>query len=443
MSIFNFLRRKLAQSDSGPPLKFGRHATNIKEQEEQALLGEAINLFEDDKRLEALEYLLNYLRNDLEDNLLYDVENGEIFFEIIQGSKKIMGRCNSEKFVAISEIATVSGSNIGLYRKLLDRNYMLKYCRFCLESNKLVIKFDSFTMDASPHKVFHALKELATNADKYDDLLVDEFDELENILSGKIINLDEDILQKKEDYLRNEITSLLESIRVQPGHIEHYHVGVSYLLLHCAYKLDYLVKPEGYVMEVLEKNHRIFFEKNNKSSATKNEEIKENFQLILSRTSEQLQQEFYETIHTFEYTKPAGHEELKSLIATELPKAASYHTIKEHHIVLAITGYIASFSLFHYSLPTPDLDMLHLLIRVHEDEFFNTLGYSPSYMESGVPVQKVIENRILHIIEENKSMHPYFAPAYEKLVYDDLASFSHSFLQMIASYDIHYQKQLM
>jgi len=385
MSIFNFLRRKLAQSDKGPELKFGRHTVNLKEQEEQVLLSEAIRLFEDNRRIEAIEYLLNYLRNDLEDNLSYDVENHEIFFELLQGSKRIYGRCSEEKCVAIAEIATVSKPNIGLYRKLLDRNYLLKYCRFCLQEDKLILKFDSYTMDASPHKMFHALKEISINADKYDDILVDEFDELENILSGKIKHLDKGILDTKEQYLRTEISELLKKLETQHGQLETYHSGVSYLLLHCTYKLDYLIKPEGYVMELLEKNHRIFFEKNNKSSATKNEEIKENLQLILDRSSAQLREEFYETQHTFDYTKPAGHHQLRALINAELPKASNYRAAKQNDIALAIMGYIASYSLFHYSLPTPDLDMLHLLIRVHEEQYFHTLGFSPEYMTNFIP----------------------------------------------------------
>ena len=88
MSIFNYIKRKLAASDKGPDIKFGRHTINAILQEEQALLGEAIRLYEDEELLPSIEYLLNFLRNDLEDNLSYDVQDGELFFELYQGSKQ-------------------------------------------------------------------------------------------------------------------------------------------------------------------------------------------------------------------------------------------------------------------------------------------------------------------------------------------------------------------
>lgn len=443
MSIFNYIRRKLAASDTGPDVKFGRHAINTKEQVEQALLGQAIFLFEENKRLESIEYVLNYLRNDLEDNLAYDVENNEIFFELYQGSKKIIGRCNENKFVAISEIATLNNTNIGLFRKLLERNYLLKYCKFCLDGEKLILKFDSFTMDASPQKIFYALKEMAINADKYDDILADEFDELDNILSGKISYLSDEILTTKENFLRQSIQDTIHKVDNFSEMVDDKEAAISFLLLHCNYKLDYLIKPEGYVMEILERNHRVYFEQSKMGAAGKNEEIKKNLALILDRSSEQLREELYQTVHTFEYTKAASHLDLRNLINSELPKASAYYSKNQRDLALAVMSYIASYSLFHFSLPTPDIDMLSLLMRVLEDDYFLALGFNPNYAQNNTPIRTAVEKRIDSIIAEHKQQHPYFKPAYDSLVYTDSVNFAHSFLSMVAAYDIHFQKQLM
>ncbi len=443
MSIFNYIKRKLAASDQGPDIKFGRHTYNSKEQEEIALLSEAIHLFKEDQLLDSLEYLLNYLRNDLEDNLAYDVENGELFFELYQGSKQIIGRCNAQKFVAISHIATIEKPHIGLYRKLLERNYLLKYSRFCIEGNQLILKFDSFTVDASPQKIFYALKEVAINADKYDDLLADEFEELENNLSGKIQTLDAYIQDTKEEFLRSEILKTNEYITEYASFSDNPDAIEAYVLLYCNYKLDYLLKPEGFMMEIFERNHRIYFENSKKSSVQKNKEIQENFSLITKRTSEQLKEEFYQSCHTFNYTKAASHYDLKALIEKELPKAISYTSLGQPKIALHVYGYIAAYSLFHYNLPTPDLDLLHLLIRVLENDYFLKLGFTPSYQEEGKAIQAIVEKRIESIIENNKPSHPYFKPNYHTLNYENIGSFCQSLLRMIASYDIHYQKQFV
>jgi hypothetical protein len=443
MSIFNFIKRKLAESDNGPDIKFGRHIFNAKEQEEQALFGEAIRLYEDDELLPSIEYLLSFLRIDMEDNLAYDVQGGELFFELYQGSKQILGRCNDNKFVAVADVARISGPNIGLYRKLLERNYLFKYCRFCIDGERLIIKFDSFTMDASPQKLFHALKEMSINADKYDDILADEFDELENHLSGKITYLSPEILTTKEAYLRTEIQKTLDSIGTILGSDESQLAITTYLLLYCNYKLDYLTKPEGYVMEILERNHRAYFDNNKQTASQKCEEIKENFQLVLERSSDQLKDEFYQTCHTFDYTKAASHHDLRALIEKEIPKAQMYYSSGKNEIAQIVCGYIASYSLFHYSLPTPDLDLLDLLLRVLENEYFVSLGFTPSYTDEYLPIQAIVEKKLELILRENKATHPYLKINYSNLVFTDMAGFAISFLEMVASIDIHYHKQFM
>ena len=60
-------------------------------------------------------------------------------------------------------------------RRLVESNYVLEYSRYGLDDDdNLVIKFDTSALDASPYKLYYALKEVAANADKQDDLLLDE-----------------------------------------------------------------------------------------------------------------------------------------------------------------------------------------------------------------------------------------------------------------------------
>ena len=298
-------------------------------------------------------------------------------------------------------------------------------------------------MDASPQKLFYALKEMSVSADKYDDILADEFDELENNLSGKITQLTEEVLQTKEDFLRSQLNQSLSAIHTLKGDDEASQALISYHLLYTNYKLDYLIKPEGFMMEIFERNHREYFENSKQTALQKYKEIEANFQLILDRDSDHLREEFYQTCHTFDYTKPASHLDLKALIEKELPKAQQYYVSKKQDIAGIVCGYIASYSLFHYSLPAPDLDLLHLLMRVLEDPYFLSLGYTPAYVEEGMPQQAIIEKKIESIKEEHLPTHPYLKINFGKLVYRDLSSFAISFLTMVASIDIHYHKQLM
>ena len=92
--------------------------------------------------------------------------------------KKAVGKANIEKVTIEAKIAKTDTLNIGFMRRLLERNFQLRYSRFALdEENNITIRFDTSVLDGSPYKLYYALKELTTNADKLDDLLIDDLDD--------------------------------------------------------------------------------------------------------------------------------------------------------------------------------------------------------------------------------------------------------------------------
>lgn len=439
MSIFDFFRWNQQHEYKGPEIMFGRYSDSFKDEVKQALFYEAIQRFDQDQFLPSIINLLDFLRNDLSDNVQYDIDGEELFFQILQGSKTIMGRCNSEKFVAISEIATVNAPNVGLFRRLLDKNYVLKYNRFCLDVDmNLILKFDSFAVDASPKKIYFALKELAINADKYDDILIDEFKELDQFHQGKIIALPDDIKSIKVDYLRKEIRTVFARIDELKGFNEDLHHAISYILLYCNYKLDYLVKPEGFTMELIERNHRLFFTNSEQEVSQKNKQVRRNLKLLLDRTDEQLFEELYDTVHTFGYTQNASHDQLKALITSELPKAETYISAGKIDLAIDVMGYIAMYGLFHNGFPQPDVDMLSLFMHVLESEYFTDLGFETSFYHE----EKLESKRILHRIQEvramNMELYPEFDTDVSILSFEGKWQFAHSFLKMLQAYDLHY-----
>lgn len=443
MSIFDFFRGNTENDYKGPDINFGRYSDAFKDEVKHSIFTEAIECFENDRHVESVAHLLEFLRNDLNDNIQYDVEGNELFFELLQGSKRIIGRCNSEKFVAISEIAKLSEGNIGLFRRLLDKNYLLRYARFCLNGEQeLSLKFDSFMQDASPKKLYNSLKELAITADKYDDILVDEFDELDNANTGKIIDLPENIKNIKVRFIKQTLQKTIENVSSMKGHLDAFHNSVSYKLLHCNYKLDFLTKPEGFVMEIIERNHRLFFEKNKNTIAQKNTLMMENFNLILDRSDDELKSELYDTIHTFGYTKPASHIDLVNLIQTEIANANNYFAMKKPDLAMDILAYTASYSLFQFGFPKPDLDMLNLLLHILEQDYFVELGYEIEFINKGKLDEKKIIHRINKIKSANSEIFPEFMPNTDLLRFDNIYTFAHSFLTLFSSYQLHYIGQI-
>ena len=96
-------------------------------------------------------------------------------FEIYQGSKIVRGTFNNEQVKAEVTLARMPQPSVPVMRRLLEMNFNLYYSRFALDNDRLNMRFDSNIESANPSKLYYGFKELATKADKQDDLLVQDF----------------------------------------------------------------------------------------------------------------------------------------------------------------------------------------------------------------------------------------------------------------------------
>ena len=286
-------------------------------------------------------------------------------FQIFQGSRTITGKVENGHMEACSAIASADNISLASMRLLLEKNFQLQYCRFAIrEQNTLCMVFDSSLLDASPYKLYFALKELAIQADKQDDLLQEESAGL--VLQGTqhLIHLTPENKEKKSEYLRSAIRTTIDTIERCPLEPDQYPGAVSYQLLALIYKLDYLVRPEGYTMEALERMDRLFFSKDNHPIAFKNKILLQGFNELLQRSSDDFAREFYKGIYTFGITHPVDFNRVTGFIRTELPNMAWYAENGHKEIALAVPSYIVGYSLFNYSLPLPVKDLFHIFMRV-------------------------------------------------------------------------------
>lgn len=80
-----------------------------------------------------------------------------------------------QEITATVSLAQMEKPVVPVMRRLLEMNYSLYCSRFALNDNKLFMMFDSSRDMASPSKLYYGFKELATKADKQDDLLITDF----------------------------------------------------------------------------------------------------------------------------------------------------------------------------------------------------------------------------------------------------------------------------
>ncbi|MBI5914395.1 MAG: hypothetical protein HY842_03395 [Bacteroidetes bacterium] len=419
-----------------PAIRFGRFTDNYRTAVQEEAFDAAVRDFHKGKYLAAYVSFFNYLLDEEEQNVQVWEEKSELRFEFFQGSKKITGFANEKKLFAQAKIARVRTLQSSFMRRLLDGNFELKYSRYALTpANEIAIVFDTYTTDGSPYKLYAALKELAAHADKHDDLLLDEFESLDVADFHVRRELPDWEKEVKHGYIQHEIEAVFQEIDSGKINPDQYPVAITYLLLLLCYKLDYLTKPEGYLMEALERIHRLAFAQDGKNAAQKNGLLRKEFQKILERPKEKLFKEMYEVSTTFGITGPIDHSKLAILIDQELPNMKWYHEHGHEKIALAIPGFIVGRSLFNFALPKPDKDFFHLLTQIMEDGYFRELGFN-SFFENGVFDEKGIRQAIRQIVDGHKHSYPRLEPDVKKLVFQSMPAFAESYLWMVRGLDL-------
>ncbi len=437
MSILNNIFGFGKKETVNPDLRFGRYSDSYKNDEKYDDWDRSLQLFEQGKHMDSYTKFLDYLSDEREGNVKYWFENRVLHFEIFQGSKRIIGLADHRKLRAESKIARVKVSNIGMLRRLLEKNFNLKYTRFAFDHDQnLTMVFTSNILDNSPYKLYYALKELATNSDKQDDILIEEFDHLEPIDNQHIIPLDETVVRTKYKYLKSTIEDAFDEIDNGRLNVTHYPGGASYLLLDAALKIDYLVKPEGFTMELIEKINRLFFSKEFSDPHQKNNKLRKELKLLLERGYEDFKEECYEVISTFGITNPTGHEQLANFVDAELGNMQWYQENKHHKVALAIPGYIVGYLLFSYSLPEPDRAYLHLYMQIMENGYFEKLGYELPYRTNSKLNKSAIKDKILQIKKQYSNQYGKAIPNVKSLNFDNDLDFSRSYLMMLRHLDM-------
>lgn len=431
MSLFTKLF-KTRKENPDPAIQFGRYSDTNKTEPNYEAWEKSITCFENEKFLDCYKFFLEFLNDEKTENVQFRMLPGRIEFTIYQGSKIISGHADQFKLRAESKIAKVKTAELGWLRLLTEENYDLKFCKYALdEQNNITIIFDTYVEDGGPDKLYHALKELATTADKKDDILISEFNSLEqiNFLHTRYISENE----KKVKYLFfkksiSDVIDILESGRLNVARVPG---GMSYLLLDLVYKLDYLIKPEGMLMECIENCHKIFFNENMLGVEQKNMHILKKIRETQDLPESLFNKELYEVKSTFGLTIPTGHERLTELIDAQINDLDWYYDNGHHAYALAITGYITGFALFSYALPEPSRALLHLYYRITENKYFKDLGFEQQFDNGGKPDKKAILKSLKKLLTEFRIDYPEIHLHTEMLDFTDYPLFAKSYILMI------------
>jgi hypothetical protein len=430
MSILSNIFKKKRVSIE-PEIQFGRYSDSIKTDEQYKSWNLAIENFENQKYLQVYQHFLDFIASPVKNNVTYNQQNGKLTFSIQQGSKIIEGESDFKFFKAEAKIVSTSNPPISLLRDLLETNFDLKYARYAMDENGILcLRFDTYVEDGSPHKVYEALKELATEADKKDDVLIAKYPALKPVNNHHIRTVDKHEISTKYHFFIDAVQSALQVIDNGKLDAHLYPGGISYLLLDLIYKIDYLIKPEGNIQDTIIDLHTRYFQDSISSVHDKNKKMITAIRSFNEISYEDFAKEIYEVSATFGISKPEGPQQLSDIIDAQLNDFDWYYNNKYYKVAQAICGYAVGYSLYSFTLPDVLKDYLKLYYKMTENEYFTDLGFHCTFAKTdGTLIKSEIISSIKSLFQS------YFNGKSDQLtrdlVFDDMAIFSKSYLLMI------------
>ena len=419
--------KKTEPGISEPGLFFGRYSDNNKPVAKVEKWNESDTLFKEKKYQESIRVFFQYLRDDEMENVVVDTNETGGNFYFFQGSKIIKGFYNEETFEAEVILAIMPQPSVPVMRRLLEMNFNLYYSRYAVNIDKLYMLFDSDIETANPSKLYYGLKELATKADKQDDLLVQDFTSLVPSGIEHLEPIPEEEKAIKFKYFQKWIKEALDVM--ENIDVDKFSGGIAYMLLALAYRIDYLIIPQGKLQQEIEKIVEIYFRKDDRLVTEKNQDMIDCFLKLSAKTKEDFNPYLFRSLYTFSIVNPQNHKTISDAIYNANQNIAWYKENKQLKIAAQISEYGISYCQYSYSLPRPLTEFYLLFMMVNYPDFFSELGYSREYysLEKKEFNQPAIIERIQSIESEWKEKYPNVNFKTDKLKFEDIVSFNQSF----------------
>ncbi len=421
-----FGRKRKGEVLAEPEISFGRYSDNNKPVAKVNRWTDADNSFKEKKYSESLDAFFEYMRDDSIQNVVYERNGPEGRFHFYQGSRIVRGNFNNELLQAEVTLARMPQPSVPVMRRLLEMNFTLYYSRFSLDNERLCMRFDSDAETASPGKLYYGLKELATKADKQDDLLVQDFSTLETTDNEHIIPIPQTEKEIKYDFMQKWIQQMLDTAGTLDP--DKYSGGLAYMILALVYRIDYLVAPEGKLLNDLEKIASIYFKKDERPVAEKNRDMMEEFKKLKARPKEEIFAQLFRSKYTFAITAPQVYKTIAESIHGANVNLGWYRDNNYPFIAAQIAEYGIAYCQYSYSLPRPVTELYHLFMMVNYPDFFAALGFRTYYnpQKNEFETGAIIE-RIRNIQESWKAKYPNMDMKIPNLKLDNLVNFNMSF----------------
>jgi hypothetical protein len=425
--MFDKLFGRGKKKPENPDISFGRYSDNNKTVEKVRRWTDADNLFKQQAYFDSIQAFFDYLADDKQGNVLLQRNSDHGTFQVFQGSKIVRGEFDKDSLKAEITLAKMPQASVPVMRRLLDMNFTLYYSRYALDNDRLCMRFDSDIKTANPNKLYYGLKELAIKADKLDDLLVQEFAALQTVDTDHIMEIPATEKEVKYNFMMTWIRETLDYITTVDA--DKFSGGIAYLLLALAFRIDYLICPDGKLLVELEKIVEIYFRKDEKQTMERNQGMTEGFKKLLAKSKDEVYPFLFRSKHTFAIVVPQHHQTVADAINAAAGNMAWYRDNSFPHIANNVMEYALSFSQYSYSLPKPLGDLVLLYFQINYRAYFEALGFTVPYYDAQANQfnPEAIRERIEEITAAWKAKYPKLHFRMETLKFNTLVLFNSSF----------------
>ena len=288
------------------------------------------------------------------------------------------------------------------------------------------MRFDTDAETASPGKLYYGLKELSTKADKQDDLLVKDFSTLQTMDNEHLQVVPDEEKELKYASLQKWIGDTLDTISGLDA--DKLSGGAAYMLLALIYRIDYLISPEGTLLNDLERIGNIYFKKDERPVMEKTRDMIEEFKKLKARSKEEITQQLFRSKYTFAITAPQPFKSIADSIHNANANLPWYRDNGYVSIACQIAEYGIAYCQYSYSLPRPITELFHLFMVVNYPEFFEALGHRTYYNADKKTLDsQAILARIKEIEAEWREKYPGMEMKTGNLKFDNLVNFNFTF----------------
>ncbi len=419
-------------------IRFGRYSDNNKSYKKTQSWYVAEDRFKEKNYTEAFAALFDYLRDDTEDNVRFRPDGRSFTFDIFQGSKLVHGHCDGDKLTASVPLAIMETPATAVMRRLLEMNFSLYYSRSAMdEQNTLCMVFDTDVPSASPNKMYYGLRELATKADRHDDLLLADFDILKPAGTDHIKPLDPIELDMKYTWFRKWIQDSLNTI----GELnqDSFSGSIAYQLLTLIYRIDFLITPEGKLLTQLERIHALYWEKKEEITLIeRNQMMKEAVRKLLDITREEFAASVYRSKSAFAISSPGPADKIREHIINANNDSRWYIDNKYPVLALVLNEYGVMYNQFIYSMPRVLADLCTIYMAVMHAEYFAALGMQQALYDHAKNEfnKQSIRKAIDEAVNRYADKFPNMRWEHGQLSYDSLYAFGTSFTEQMANLNL-------